>query len=154
MEKLLSRFINIILLDQDYENSQVVKTFLEKRNSIRSFNVVRDGIEALDFILNESDIAKSSSNWVILLNIELPYVKELLSEVRKNPDLRTVPVVVFTESDKNLVEDKNILPSNYYILNKKDIISCQEVIESIENFHHTTNVMRENLLSRSLSYML
>lgn len=154
MEKLLSRFINIILLDQDYENSQVVKTFLEKRNSIRSFNVVRDGIEALDFILNESDIAKSSSNWVILLNIELPYVKELLSEVRKNPDLRTVPVVVFTESDKNLVEDKNILPSNYYILNKKDIISCQEVIESIENFHHTTNVMRENLRSRSLSYML
>lgn len=154
MEKLLSRFINIILLDQDYENSQVVKTFLEKRNSIRSFNVVRDGIEALDFILNESDIAKSSSNWVILLNIELPYVKELLSEVRKNPDLRTVPVVVFTDSDKNLVEDRNILPSNYYILNKKDIISCQEVIESIENFHHTTNVMRENLLSRPLSYML
>lgn len=154
MEKLLSRFINIILLDQDYENSQVVKTFLEKRNSIRSFNVVRDGIEALDFILNESYIAKSSSNWVILLNIELPYVKELLSEVRKNPDLRTVPVVVFTDSNKNLVEDRNILPSNYYILNKKDIISCQEVIESIENFHHTTNVMRENLLSRSLSYML
>lgn len=154
MEKILSKFISIILLDQDYENSQAVKTFLERRNSIRAFHVVRDGIEALDFILNESTIEQSSANWVILLNLDLPYCRELLFEIKKNPELKTIPVVILTDLKKSEVENKIVLPSNYYILEKKDLIKCQEVVESIENFHYTTNSIREKLKNKTLSYML
>ena len=154
MFKIFSKYISLLLLEQDFDKSYQIQNFLDQRNSIRAFHVVRDGIEAVDFILNESCIANPASSWLILVNLNLPYAKEVLNEIRNNSELKTIPVVIFTEKDENTILQNYNLPSNYYIVEPDNFAKCQEIIETMEHFQYFTKSMKENISHKHLSYML
>ncbi len=92
-----------VLLVEDSPNDVLLAlAAFEETNLANEVVVVRDGQEALDFLRKEGAYADRADGnpAVVLLDLKLPKVDglEVLTEIKGDPDLRTVPVVMLTSS--------------------------------------------------------
>lgn len=104
--------IRTILLAEDNPND--MELTLEALGEYRIANeivVVRDGAEALDYLYRRGEFAgrRPGNPAVLLLDLKMPKVDgmEVLSQIKSDPDLKKVPVVVLTSSR----EEKDLLRS-------------------------------------------
>jgi chemotaxis family two-component system response regulator Rcp1 len=94
--------IPVILLVED--NPGDVRLITEAIKEIGAAIVIRtaaDGIEALDFLRRKGPYAGEQRPDLILLDLSLPRKggREVLSDIKTDPNLKQIPVVVFTASD-------------------------------------------------------
>jgi CheY-like chemotaxis protein len=99
--------------------------------------VVEDGVEAMAYLRREGQYAASPRPDLILLDLNLPRKngREVLAEVKKDPELRRIPVVIMTSSD----DEKDILAAynlyvNCYVTKPVDLDQFIAVVKSIEHF--------------------
>lgn len=106
--------------------------------------VVRDGVEALDYLQCRGRfLHRAPSNpMVVLLDIKMPKIDglEVLRQVRHDPDLRTIPIVMLTSSreEQEVVESYN-LGVNAYVVKPVAFDKFVEVIRQIGLFWVLTN---------------
>jgi two-component system, chemotaxis family, response regulator Rcp1 len=102
--------------------------------------VVTDGVEALAYLRREGKRAGARRPDLMLLDLNLPKKdgREVLQEVKEDPDLRTIPVVVLTTSDADTdVVRSYELHANAYVRKPVDFDAFIEVVRTIEDFWFT-----------------
>jgi CheY-like chemotaxis protein len=100
-------------------------------------HTVEDGVEALAFLRREGRYAEAPRPDLVLLDLNLPKKtgREVLAEIKDDPDLRRIPVVILTvsQAEQDIVKSYN-LHANCYITKPVDLDRFLEVVQSIENF--------------------
>lgn len=94
----------ILLVEDDRRDLELTLVALERSQLANEVIVVRDGAQALDYLLREGDFkGRDEGNpAVVLLDLKLPKVNglEVLQKVRATPYLRSTPVVMLTSSQE------------------------------------------------------
>jgi CheY-like chemotaxis protein len=98
-----ARPIVILLADDDEEDRMLAADALEESRVVNEFRFVEDGEELLDYLYHRNrfaDPASSPAPGLILLDLNMPRKdgREALREIKADPDLRRIPVVVLTTS--------------------------------------------------------
>ncbi len=127
-----------ILLVED--NPGDVRLTVEALKEIKIRNrlwVVNDGIEALEFLRHEGRFADSPRPDLILLDLNLPRKdgSEVVAEIKNDPELKRIPVVILTTS----AAERDIIRSyeshaNCYLTKPVDFLQFIGVMRSVENF--------------------
>src|SRR5688500_8235115 len=97
------RPIVILLADDDEEDRMLAANALEESRVVNDFRFVEDGEELLDYLYHRGKYADPQSSptpGLILLDLNMPRKdgREALREIKVDPDLRRIPVVVLTTS--------------------------------------------------------
>lgn len=113
---------------------------LKESQVLTNLYVVMDGVEAIAFLRRESKYAHAHRPDLILLDLNLPKKKGLkvLEEIKNDPDMKRIPVVIFTVSsaEQDILKSYN-LHANCYIIKPKDLDEFIDVVKSILNFWFT-----------------
>lgn len=130
-----------ILLVEDNEGDILLTTeALEEGSFCSKVSVVKNGDQAIDFLVRKSPYELAPLPDLILLDINLPRRNghEVLKYIKNDGSLKQIPVVMFTtsSSEKDIVECyKN--HSNCYITKPMDVDDFGEVITRLEHFWGT-----------------
>ena len=95
--------ITILLADDDEDDRLLTRTALEEARVSNNLRMVEDGVELLDYLKRRGQYAEAE-DWclpgLILLDLNMPRLsgQEALAEIRKDPALRSIPVVALTTS--------------------------------------------------------
>jgi chemotaxis family two-component system response regulator Rcp1 len=99
--------------------------------------VAVDGAEALSFLKREGTFANIPRPDLILLDLNLPKKdgREVLEEIKQNPVLKSIPVVILTTSTSEAdILRSYMLHANCYITKPVDLGGFLKVVKSIDNF--------------------
>ena len=102
--------ITILMADDDPEDRMLAQEALQQARLANDLHFVEDGEELMDYLRGRNSYANGSMAprpGLILLDLNMPKMdgREALAEIRSDPDLRLIPVVVLTTSK----EDEDIL---------------------------------------------
>ena len=101
---------------------------------------VVDGHEALAYLRREGDRAGAVTPDLILLDLNMPRMdgRELLEIIKKDPELRKIPVVVLTTSAAEIDVLKSYdLQANCYITKPIDFDQFQQIVTQVKDFWFT-----------------
>ncbi len=95
----------ILLVDDDLVDCEAVLRAFKTHRVVNPIHVAHDGVEALHFLRREGAFADASAAptpSLILMDLEMPRMNglECLSEIKGDPDLCHIPVIMFTSSRK------------------------------------------------------
>jgi two-component system, response regulator len=128
--------IEILLVEDDPNDVRLTLRELEREKVKNQITVVRDGVEALDFLFCRGDYKCRLLHRppkLVLLDLKLPKLNglEVLKEIKGNPTTRPIPVVVLTSSgeDRDVVESYK-LGVNSYI---QKPVNFEEFRQTIKN---------------------
>ena len=101
--------VEIILVEDNPNDAELITRSLKKHNLANKIVLLKDGAEALEFLLDQSGSALKSGNRaprVVLLDIKLPKVDgiEVLRRIKSDGRTKDIPVVILTSSN----EDRDI----------------------------------------------
>lgn len=99
--RTVGRPMEVLLVEDSLVDARLTMGALQRGEIPHRMTLVRDGQEAVDFLLRSGIFARAPRPDLILLDLQLPKRNGLgvLSEIRNSDDLRTIPVVVLTSSD-------------------------------------------------------
>jgi CheY-like chemotaxis protein len=121
----VSEIKRILLVEDSANDIELTLGALEENHLANEVVVVRDGAEALDFLYKRGvfKLRKNGNPAVVLLDLKLPRVDglEVLKQLKDDPDMRTIPVVMLTSSreEQDLVRSYN-LGVNAYVVKPVD----------------------------------
>jgi two-component system response regulator len=129
--------IKVLLVEDDQEDAVLTLRALKKNNIENKVYVVRDGVEALDFLFCTNKFAKRDPHdlpQLVLLDIELPTMNglEVLRRVRANDRTHQLPVVILSSSN----EEQTIVESfqsgaNSYVSKPTDFTQFMESVREL-----------------------
>ena len=127
------RPIEILLVEDNPGDVRLTLEALRDSKVRNNLHVARDGVEALEF-LRRTDAVRPD---LILLDLNLPRKdgREVLAEIKADPLLKTIPVVVLTTSraEQDVLRSYE-LQANCYITKPVDLDQFITVVKSIEDF--------------------
>jgi CheY-like chemotaxis protein len=107
--------IVILMADDDEEDRMLTKEALEQSRLVNDLRFVEDGQELLDYLRGKgqySDSSKAPRPGLILLDLNMPRKdgREALKELKSDPNLKQIPVVVLTTSqaDEDILKTYNL----------------------------------------------
>src|ERR1700694_1513688 len=129
--------VEILLVEDNPNDVELTLQALRASHLANDIMVVRDGAEALDFIMCRGPFADrdiTNGPKVILLDLKLPKVDgiEVLRQTKADPRTRMIPIVVLTSStqDRDIVESYK-LGVNSYMLKPVDFGQFTEAVRSL-----------------------
>jgi CheY-like chemotaxis protein len=132
------RLINILLVEDNPADVRLTQEALKEAANARTrLHVAGDGVEALEFLHKEGSFASAPRPDLMLLDLNLPRVdgRQVLAEVKGDPDLRRIPVVVLTtspsEDDILHAYDQHV---NSYIRKPVDLDQFLHVLRAIDDY--------------------
>jgi CheY-like chemotaxis protein len=128
----------MILLVEDNPDDEALTIRALKKNNIRNeLVVVRDGVEALDYLFCRGNFAERNPHdrpQVILLDLKLPKVDglEVLRQIRSNDATRLLPVVILTSSreEQDMIRGYS-LGANSYVRKPVDFTEFAEAVREL-----------------------
>ncbi len=131
------RPIEILMVEDNPGDIRLTVEALKEAKVRNNLHTVEDGVEALAFLRREGRYAEVPRPDLVLLDLNLPKMngREVLAEIKEDPDLRRIPVVILTvsQAEQDIVKSYN-LHANCYITKPVDLDQFLEVVKSIENF--------------------
>ncbi len=135
----MSELKRILLAEDDPNDVELILTALAEHNLVNGVQVVKDGAEALDYLFRRGAFAGRSAGdpAVVLLDIKMPKVDgvEVLRQVKSDPQLRLMPVVILTSSreERDLVESYR-LGANAYVVKPMDFHAFIDAVKELSVF--------------------
>lgn len=132
--------IQVLLVEDNPADVDLALDALDQCRLRLHISVSNDGIDALEFLRRSGRHTGAPRPDLILLDLNLPRKsgRELLSDIKSDPDLRRIPVVVLSSSDaeKDVLQSYN-LGANCYVTKPVDLRIFQSIVQSIEGFWFT-----------------
>jgi two-component system, chemotaxis family, response regulator Rcp1 len=99
--ELVGRPMEILLIEDNFTDAALTIRALERGQVRHRLTLVRDGAEALEFLRREGRFARAPRPDLILLDLNLPRIdgRELLSDLKSDDGLSSIPVVIMTGSE-------------------------------------------------------
>jgi two-component system, chemotaxis family, response regulator Rcp1 len=131
------RAIEILLVEDNDGDVLLTREALAEGHVRNHLTVAKNGVEALAILRREPAFGETSRPDLVLLDLNLPKVdgRQVLAEMKNDPDLRRIPVVVLTTSkaEEDVVRSYD-LHANSYITKPVDLDEFIHVVRSIEEF--------------------
>jgi two-component system, chemotaxis family, response regulator Rcp1 len=127
----------ILLVEDSPTDALLAQEALRGAHIANNIHIVEDGEEALAFLHGEGPYAHAPRPDLILLDLNLPKKggQEVLEEIKTDPALKDIPVVVLTTSqDFGDVSKAYNLHANCYITKPVDFLQFTEVVQAIAHF--------------------
>jgi len=127
----------VLLVEDDPGDVLIAREAMAAGQLDTELNVVSDGVEAMAYLRRKGEYANAARPDLILLDLNLPRMSghEVLAEVKSDPDLRRIPVVVLTTS--RAPEDINRsydLHASVYVAKPVDFDEFAGVVKQIDDF--------------------
>ena len=137
--------VEILLAEDNPRDAEMTMRALRKINFLNKVHWVKDGEEALSYLLRTgiyADRAPTTSPKLVLLDIKMPKVDgiEVLRQIKSTEQLQAIPVVVMTSSN----EERDVIESyrlgvNSYIVKPVEFASFVETVANIGLYWILTN---------------
>ena len=129
--------IDVLLVEDDPGDTLMIKEAFADNKVRNRLSSVTDGVEALAFLRREGAYAEAPRPDLILLDLNLPRKdgREVLQEIKNDPELRTIPVVVLTtsEAEEDILRSYS-LHANAYVTKPVDFERFIAVVRQIDDF--------------------
>jgi CheY-like chemotaxis protein len=132
-----ARPLNVLLVEDDPGDVLIAREAMAAGQLSTSLDVVTDGREALAFLRREDGYAEARRPDLILLDLNLPRMSghEVLAEVKSDPELRRIPVVVLTTSQAHEDIAKSYdLHASVHVSKPVDFDDFTGVVKQIDQF--------------------
>lgn len=129
--------IDVLLVEDNPGDVLLVEEAFRDSTLVVRLHIARDGEEAIQFLRREGAHAEALAPDLLLLDLNLPRMGglEVLGELKADPQLRAIPVVVLTSSSaQEDIEGAYDRYANCYITKPGDLDELVDVIRSIEAF--------------------
>ena len=129
--------IDILLVEDNPGDARLAAEALKDSKINNTLHTVVDGEEALKFLHKSEKYKDAITPDLILLDLNLPKIdgREVLDEIKKDENLRLIPVVILTTSraEEDIIKSYK-LHANCYISKPLDLDQFMKVVKSIEDF--------------------
>ena len=129
--------VEILLVEDNPGDHRLTKEALHEGKVYNNLHWVQDGVEALDFLKQRGKHAKAPRPDIILLDLNLPKKdgRQVLSEIKRDQELRAIPVVILTTSaaEEDVLRSYD-LHANCYVTKPVDLEKFIVVVQSIDRF--------------------
>ena len=134
------RPVDILLVEDNPGDIRLTKEALKDAKVMNEIFVAKDGVEAIEFLRRKGRFSNVPLPDLILLDLNLPKKdgRQVLAEIKEDPILKHIPVVVLTTSkaDEDIVKTYN-LHANAYITKPVDLNRFAEIIHVLNEFWFT-----------------
>jgi CheY-like chemotaxis protein len=131
------RMAEILVIDDEPNDVDLMKRSFINSKVVNNITVARDGEEAMQALRQEGIYIKSKRPDLVILDLNMPKKNghQVLKEIRLDPELKDIPVVIMTTSGANEdISDSYKEGANCYIQKPLDIDKFKEIVNNIENF--------------------
>lgn len=132
--------ITVLLVEDDPGDVLMIREAFEENKVRNELHHVPDGVEAIRFLRGEDEHAGAARPDLVLLDLNLPRKdgREVLQEIKDDPKLRRIPVVVLTtsEAEEDILRSYD-LHANAYVTKPVDFDRFLEVVKQIDDFFVT-----------------
>ncbi len=132
-----TRQAEILLVEDNPGDVGLVREAMRVAKMTNRMSVAQDGEEAMQFLRRQGRFADAPRPDLILLDLNLPKKdgREVLAEIKGDPDLKLIPVVILTTSDdEEDVERAYSLHANCYVTKPVDFNKFMQVVRQIDEF--------------------
>ncbi len=132
-----AKAVEILLVEDNPGDARLTEEAFKDSRLLNSMHRVTDGVEALAYLRQEGQYATAARPDIILLDLNMPRKdgREVLAEIKEDPDLKSIPVVVLTTSDADTDVMKSYeLHANCYITKPVDLEKFMNIVQRIEDF--------------------
>jgi len=138
--QMRARPVQMLLVEDNPGDVRLTKETLKDAKLMVNLHVVGDGVEAMAFLRQEGKHAGAPHPDLVLLDLNLPKKdgREVLAEIKQDPDLRRIPVVVLTISsaEEDILKSYN-LHANAYVNKPLNLEQFAKITRAIEDFWFT-----------------
>src|ERR1700712_2857115 len=108
----MNRSIRVLLVEDSVADATMIQEILLDEKIAVELSIVRDGFEAMDYLLFQNEFSKVTRPDLVILDLNMPRKdgRELLAEMKSMPILKQIPVVILTTSQAE--ED---IAQSYYL---------------------------------------
>lgn len=136
-ETEIGKVIEILLVEDNPGDVRLTLEAFKEGKLINNLSVVGDGVEAMAFLRKEGKYTDKPYPDLILLDLNMPKMdgREVLAEIKKDTNLKHIPVVILTTSqaEQDILKSYD-LHANCYISKPVDLDQFNVVIKSIQDF--------------------
>jgi CheY-like chemotaxis protein len=139
-----SDHLNILLADDDPDDRMLVRDALQESQSPHQLTCVENGEELLDYLRHRganSSVDESAQAYVILLDLNMPRKdgRETLREIKADPHLRRIPVVILTTSqaEEDIARCYDLGASSF-IIKPSDFETLIRLVQTINQYWFKT----------------
>ncbi|WP_293913344.1 response regulator [Deinococcus sp.] len=146
------RKIDILLVEDNSADVLLTEEAFEEARIANQLHVVRDGVEALEFLRREKGFADVPTPDLILLDVNMPRMNglELLALLKADPALRRIPTIMLTTSRaEGDIWRSYDLHVNAYIPKPLGVGEFFEVVRTLETFWLATVALPPHLAPRT-----
>jgi CheY-like chemotaxis protein len=134
---MIAELASILLVEDDPGDVMLIRDALAEHKVGNALSVVSDGVQAMEFVRGLGAYAGRERPDLVLLDLNLPRKSgaEVLAEIKGDPVLSTIPVVVLTTSES----EDDVLRSyqchaNAYITKPLDFERFRDIVRQIDEF--------------------
>jgi len=135
--KNFKRPVKILMVEDNYADVDMMKRCLKESMLPIDMQVVIDGEKALETLRQSVHFSARQDPDFVLLDLNLPKKSghEVLAEIKRDPGLRHIPVLIMScSSDQNDVEKAYRNQADLYIVKPEGLDGYFEVLKNIEDF--------------------
>ena len=129
--------INILLVEDNPGDVRLTREALNGAKLRNQLHVIADGMEAMAYLRREGHYAQAVRPDLILLDLNLPKKdgREVLADIKSDPSLKRIPVVILTTSqaEQDILRTYD-LHANCYVSKPVDLEQFIGVVKEIEEF--------------------
>ena len=137
MNETRGRPVKILLVEDSETDIDLFRETMEESKIWNELSVVKDGVEAIEFLRREGPYGDAMVPDIILLDLNMPRMsgQEVLAAIKEDPALKHIPVVVLTSSkaESDIVKSYR-LHANCYVTKPLGLDQFSEIVHAIENF--------------------
>ncbi len=133
----MTNLINILLVDDSPDDVELTLSAFRLTKLANHVTVLNDGIEAMQYLRKEGKYASAIRPSLVLLDLNMPRKdgREVLTEMKSDPNLLNIPVAILTTSQaEEDIARSYELHANCYISKPIDLPQLVKIIQKLEDF--------------------
>lgn len=133
----MTQTARVLLVEDNPGDVELARETLARSKLHLDFSVASDGVQALEYLRGEGAPGEAGRPDLILLDLNLPRKdgRQVLEEIKSDPGLRRIPVVVLTSSDaESDILRSYDLGANCFVTKPLDLKAFQTIVQQLESF--------------------
>lgn len=136
-KKIKNKPIEILLIEDDMGDNKLTTEVFKETSIPNNIHLVTNGVDAMNYLYQGKGFQDAIRPNIIFLDLNIPKKdgREILKEIKEDPELKYIPIIVLTNS-KSELDIKNTYKNyaNAYITKPIDLNEFINVIKSIEQY--------------------